>query len=127
MHLIFIVFACLIATSSPDCKKFREGKFQLLTGGESNHTITRSKNKQLETRDDNGFTSEMEIKWTSECTYLLFDRKIVKGEEYLDKDIKIDTLYNEIIYVNADTCRVKSRMRGFDLEVESTILRIDKP
>lgn len=90
----------------------------------SPHTIVRTKTKQRE--NVNGSVTELDIKWTGDCTYLLYNWKVVEGADDKSTDgLTLDTLYNEIVEVVGNKHRVVSTMRGYDMKVEATLVKAD--
>ena len=56
--------------------------------------ITRTGNKQIENLNNGKRISEFEVKWKSECEYLLFNRRVIKGIDPWPE-------------INGDTLRIK--------------------
>ncbi len=106
-----------------ECKDFKKGTFELNSEDGSSHTITRKGNKQIENISRTGTISEFDIEWLDDCSYILFNRKVTKGTD-LYPESNSDTLYNEVIEINGDFFKVKSRMKGYDFEAESILKKI---
>lgn len=79
---------------------------------------------QREVVGDEEIISEMDVQWTGECTYLLFNPKAIKGRDDFSQEIQIDTLYNEIVEISGDTFLVKSSSRMYDFEVLSVMIKV---
>jgi hypothetical protein len=108
-----------------NCKAFKEGTFKANSVDGSIHTITRSSDKQTEHVGKTGLISEFDIKWISDCTYILFNRKVIKGKDEWPAELNSDTLYNEIVEVTGDDYKVVSSMKRFDIKVELTLTKVN--
>jgi hypothetical protein len=71
--------------------------------------ITRTGNKQIENFNNGVRISEFEVKWTSECEYLLFNRKVIKGIDPWS-EINIDTLRIKVVKILSDSYLTESEM-----------------
>ena len=69
--------------------------------------------------------SEFDIKWTSDCSYILFNRRVVKGKDNMPADFKIDTLYNEIVEITGDKHKIVSSIKGYDMKIEAILVKLD--
>lgn len=72
-----------------------------------------------------GEVSEYDIKWTSDCSYMLYNRKIIKGVHDMSFVSAIDTLYNEIVNINSDRHKVVSIIKRSGMKVEAILTKID--
>lgn len=124
--LLFFPFLCQAQTDDIDCKDLKEGLFKLESIDGSLHTIVRTKDKQTENIGKTGLISEFDIKWTSDCSYILFNRRVVKGIDNMPTDLKIDTLYNEIVEVIENKHKVVSSIKGYDMKIEAVLIKLDK-
>lgn len=122
---MLLLFPFLCQANDIDCKNIREGLFTLESEDGSLHTIVRTKDKQTENVGKTGLVSEYDIKWTSECSYILFNRKVVKGTDNMPTDFKIDTFYNEIVEVNGDYHKIVSSIKGYDMKIEVVLVKLD--
>jgi hypothetical protein len=122
---ILFLFPFLGQASDIDCKDTKEGLFKLESDDGSFHTIIRTKDKQIENVGKTGLVTEFDIKWTSACTYILFNRRVVRGTDNIPAEFKIDTLYNEVIEVKGDKQKIVSSMKGYDLKIESVLVKMD--
>jgi hypothetical protein len=123
--LLFLPFLCQCQSTNIDCKDIKEGLFKIESVDGSLHTILRTKNKQTENVGKTGLVSQFDLKWTSDCSYILSNRKVVKGIDNLHPDFKIDTIYNEIIEVNRNSHRVITSLKGSDFSAESVLVKLD--
>lgn len=117
--LIFLTPSIIFADKN-DCGKLKEGTFKLIDN--SVYTIVRTKDKQTENDARTGSVTEFDIKWLSECTYILFNRKVIKGA---DEDTEIDTLYNEIIEINGAHHKVRSTVKKLNMTLDAILTKID--
>ncbi|MES2655612.1 MAG: hypothetical protein V4620_08485 [Bacteroidota bacterium] len=122
---ILLLFPFLCQAGNIDCKDIKEGLFRLESEDGRLFTIVRTKNKQTENVGKTGVVSEFDIKWTSDCSYLLFNRRVVKGKDNMPIGFKMDTVYNEIIEVKGDKHKVVSSMRGYEMKIETMLIKLD--
>lgn len=122
---ILLLFPFLCQAIEINCDSLKVGLFKLNSEDNSLHTITRTKEKQTENISKTGLISEFDIKWTSNCTYLLYNRRVISGKDNIPEGFKIDTLYNEIIEITGDSHKTISYMKGYDFKVEATLVKID--
>lgn len=122
---ILLLFPFLCQAGNIDCKDIREGLFKLESEDGSLHTIVRTKDKQTENVGKTGLVSEFDIKWTSDCSYILYNRRVIKGKDNMPTDFKIDTLYNEIVEINGDKHKIVSSIKGYDLKIEAILEKLD--
>lgn len=121
---ILTIFLAVGKKAAQDsCSRIRYGTFEIRNEDGSTYTIIRSGNKQTEEVGKSGLVSQFEVRWVDDCTYILFNRKILQGEDPLS-GISFDTLYNEIIEVNGDTHTVSSYVPGINFRIESTLKQI---
>lgn len=122
---ILLLFPFLCQAGNIDCKDIREGLFKLESEDGSLHTIVRTKDKQTENVGKTGLVSEFDIKWISDCSYILYNRRVVKGKDNMQTGFKIDTLYNEIVEINGDKHKIVSSIKGYDMKIESMLVKLD--
>lgn len=123
-YLILVLFSCPFIIDKPDCNSVKNGTFKLESINGSDHIITRTENKQTENIVNKGLISEFSLKWTSDCTYILYNRKVIKGVDEWSAEINADTLFNEIIEVSEGRHKVRSYMKRFDSKLEATLITI---
>lgn len=108
-----------------NCKELREGIFKLHAEDGTQYTIVRTKDKQRENNPKTASITELNIKWTSDCKYLLYNPiAIAKGTEPVD--FGIDTLYNEITGMSKGMYNVVSTVKGYDFRIEQLVEKIDE-
>ena len=120
---ILLLFPFLCQANDNSCKNVKEGTFKLESIDGSIHTITRTSNKQTENVGKTGLISEFDLKWISDCSYILYNRRVIKGINEWPAELNADTLYNEIVEINGDKHKVISIMKRFDMKVESTLIK----
>jgi hypothetical protein len=127
MTLLFtiLLFPFFCQGDAINCDGLKEGLFKLESVDGSFHTIVRTKDKQVENVSKTGLIAEFDIKWTSNCTYLLLNQRVLMGQDNIAEDFKIDTFYNEIIAVNGNRHKVISSMKGYDQKATATLIKID--
>ncbi len=70
------------------CKSLHVGTFKASSKEYGTTIITRTKNLQVEENNDLGYKLVYNITWTSECTYELKLKQVLKGDPYLMNDSK---------------------------------------
>ncbi len=95
-----------------DCKDFRHGTFVLDDHVGNVYTIVRKGNIQTEEDNATGHMSEFKIKWVDECSYVLYDRKVIKGVDDLPAEFANKPLYCRIIKIQGNTFSVACKMEG---------------
>lgn len=123
-YLILALLSCSFISDKPDCNSVKIGTFKLESIDGSEHIITRTENKQTENVANKGLISEFSLKWTSDCTYILFNRKVIKGVDEWSAEINADTLFNEIIEVSKGRHKVISYTKRFDSKLEAALITI---
>ncbi|PCH98633.1 MAG: hypothetical protein COB85_01105 [Bacteroidetes bacterium] len=106
-----------------DCNTFKTGIFKLVDYGV--YTIVRSDNKQRENDALTGLISEMDIKWLTDCTYILFNRKVIKGVDKAPPKMNLDTFYNEIIHIDGNRYTVATTFKKLDFTAEAILVKVD--
>jgi len=107
-----------------ECSEIKKGTFNLdsLNGNVSyknSYKIVRTKNKQTEYIKNNETICKYDIRWTSPCSYILFNRKLIKGKNTWSVESSADTVFNEIIYVNKNRHKLISIMKRDKLKSEA--------
>ena len=97
---IFTFLLLIVFSGSRNCRSVREGTFRI----------------------ESGVVSEYKIKWTSDCSYILFDRKVIKGVDILHTK---DTLYCTIIAVTGKEHKVRSYFKGHE-SAEFTLVKVTR-
>ena len=102
MIVSFLSFCCFTFGQTPlDCKKLKEGKFQLTDESSGITIITRKDGIQREENAKMGVIVEDKIQWINDCTYRLIPYKIIKNESGIDLSIDLQ-LEIEIIDIQSD-------------------------
>jgi hypothetical protein len=110
-----------VKDSTTSCKNIREGTFKLVDN--SVYTIVRSAKTQMENDARTGKVSIMDIKWLADCSYILFNRRVVKGTDDMPPGM-IDTLYNEIKNINGSSHIVSSTVKKYGT-FEATLVKVE--
>lgn len=111
------------ASTSSKCSNFKTGVFKLVDN--SVYTIQRSEHKQIENDIRTGSITALDIKWLTDCTYILFNPKALKGEDDIPSEFKTDTLYNEIKNINGNSHIVVSTSKKYKFETQTTIVKVE--
>ena len=102
MKITLIITAFLISYLSLDCDKFRTGKFEVQSKYVGKILIERDVNFQTETIVNSGNVVQYRIKWLSDCSFIMFDHKLIKGKELISdsklvEEMDKDTILNDLI------------------------------
>jgi|GEM_PF-2641028 len=126
-HFKILLLLCLplVCRAGTDCSDLKEGTFRLVSEDGSVHTIVRTSDKQTESVSPNGVITEFNIRWTADCSYVLFNRKVLAGEDPLPANIRLDTLYNEITGKEGNLHHVTASMKGYHLKIAVTLEKVD--
>lgn len=130
MKFILIITSILISYSSLDCNKFRTGKFEVQSKNLGKILIERDNNFQTETVIKYGTVAKYRIKWLSDCSFIMYDRKLLKGKEHIPnakliKEMGKDTILSEIIEINGNEYRAKSKFYNFPDWFESVTKKVE--
>ncbi|MER2996922.1 hypothetical protein [Pontibacter populi] len=123
ISLIMLSLYSFCFAKENNCKDFKKGTFELNSVDGSTHIITRTKNKQIERVGRTGSIFEFDIKWRDDCSYILYNRKMIKGVDEFS-EYKIDTLYNKVIGVDGKNFKVLTTIKEFDFEVEAVMKKV---
>src|SRR5438046_1129513 len=88
------------ANGSAPCSSAKNGIFKMRSIDGSLHSIIRSGDTQTETSSNTGNIIRYNIQWTSDCTFILYNRNLLRGSDSLHYDLAFDTLYNTITESN---------------------------
>ena len=108
-----------------ECKYAHEGIFKKHGVYGSLNVITRTKEKQTETYGMSGLVVEYDISWTSDCTFILYNRKIVSGSERVSTISNLDSIYNEITESNSDWNKIAYTINGWEPKKEENFFAVD--
>lgn len=114
MRYIIIIALIFSSCSSLECDKFKTGKFEYQSKYVGKILIDRDNHYQTETVVDSGMVARYRIKWLNNCGFIMFDRKLLKGKEVINdskivEEMNKDTIYNEIIEINGNEYKTKSK------------------
>jgi hypothetical protein len=123
--LILIVLPFLSRAEKPGCKDVKEGIFKQHDVYGSLRTIIRTSEKQTETWARPMVVIEYDVQWTSECSFKLFNRKTLKGNDSLINITECDTIYNQIVEVNDYWHKISSSMNGVQPATEVNYFNVD--
>jgi hypothetical protein len=92
--LLFLAFGFTAISQTPDCSKFREGKFRIADSRAGVVTIAeRNSMYQTETSEALKAVVRFKISWQDNCTYTLKLDKVIKNENKInfpsDLEIKV--------------------------------------
>lgn len=103
-YIILSFFILMQSNDKRNCFDKHQGVFEIKTGP-TKTTVVRSGDIEIHDMHKNNNKWQFKIEWTSECTYKMFDLKILSGE-FTKSDFKMDketdTIYNRIIDVEGD-------------------------
>jgi hypothetical protein len=106
-----------------NCPEAKRGIFKVRSRDGSLHTVVRNEQVQTETSARTGNVIQSDIQWTSDCSFILFNRRLLRGSDSLKYDLKYDTLYNEIKEDNGYWETISSTYK--DSTYKTTFFRID--
>ena len=120
---IIILFLGLSSTKI-DCSDLKDGTFQTTNQDGSITVINRNDNKQTENFKNGKRISEYDVLWTSDCEYLIFNRKVVKGIDPWP-ETNNDTLKIKITEIQNEYYLTESEMlsKGWKMEQKIKILK----
>jgi len=110
MYKIFFILSSLMFIGSANCKQFHDGTFIFQDFG-SEFKIVRKGDKQIEYIDGGKEIYEYTVAWESDCSYKLFNSKIIKGNQNTTGD-DVDTLYCKIVDVEKNMFKVLCTFDG---------------
>lgn len=130
MKLTLLLISLLISYSSLDCQKFRTGKFEVESKYLGTIIIERDTHFQTETIVKTRTVARYKIKWLNDCSFIMFDRKLLKGKDPITdtkfiEEIDKDTILNEIIEINGNEYKARSKFYSFPDWYESTTKKIE--
>ena len=91
------------------------------------YTIIRTKNK--ETSYSKYGTVKHNLKWTSDSTYILYNRKILKavddfGDLKIANEEDMDTIYIQIIEIDSEKHKILSKFKDSEFVTEYILTKI---
>ena len=118
--ILLIVSIITLPYQLRECENIKNGKFSTENPDGSVTIITRTGNKQIENFNNGERISEFEVKWKSECEYLLFNRKVIKGiDPWLE--INGDTLRIKVVEILSDSYLTESEMLSIGRKMNQQI------
>ena len=123
--IILLILPGFCTAEKITCNNFREGIYKVHGLYGSLNVIVRTNEKQIETSGKSGIIVEYNIRWTSECTYQLFNRHVISGNEIITTISNKDTLYNEIVELNKDWHKIVFTLNGWEPKVEENYFNVD--
>ncbi len=107
-----------------DCRAARNGVFAMdAEDKNSTSVVTRKGRRQTEVVSSMGMKMRFKVTWTGECTYVLTDRRVLKGEEPW-RTRPTDTLFVRILSVTEEEVRIEGRSNFATLQVEGVMRRL---
>lgn len=109
-----------------DCADLKKGEFQTTNDDGSITVITRKGNKQTESFRNGERISEFDVTWTNDCEYLIYNRKVTKGNDPWP-EMNSDTLRIKIIEIKDGYCLTESVMlsKGWKMNQKIQIMKTD--
>jgi len=122
--LILIIFFFTSQSDILNCSDLKNGKFQTENKDGSITIITRKGNKQIENFNDGERISEFDVKWTNECEYLIYNRKVLQGNDPWP-EMNSDTLKIKIIEIQDAFYETESEMlsKGWKMNQKIQVLK----
>ncbi len=107
-----------------NCSDLKNGEFQTENKDGSITIITRKEIKQIENFNYGERVSEFDVKWTNECEYLIYNRKVLQGNDPWP-EMNSDTLKIKIIEIQDDFYETESEMlsKGWKMNQRIKILK----
>ena len=118
--ILLIVSILTLPYQLRECENIKNGEFSTENPDGSVIIITRKGNKQIESFNNGERISEFEVKWTSECEYLLFNRKVIKGIDPWP-EINGDTLRIKVVKILSDSYLTESEMLSIGRKMNQQI------
>ena len=121
--LLFLLFFYPPNKPKLTCADFHVGTFDLPSVDGSTHRIIREENKQTEFVGKTGLETEFDLKWLSKCTYIIYNKRIIKGQDDLP-ELDRDTLICEIKKIAGSACTVTTSFKRFNLKLDAEMKKI---
>jgi hypothetical protein len=125
LFYILLLYPFVLTAKNINCNEVRQGiwKTHALFGGLN--TVIRTTEKQIETYGRTGLVLEYDIQWTGDCSFMLLNQKILKGQDSSLAINHSDTIYNEIVEVNNYWNKMVMTVNGCDPKIEVSYFPID--
>ena len=118
--LIILFFTSYNFIVSPNCSDLKTGKFKVKSEENGTVFITRTQNKQIEENEDYRVKIRYKVKWIDDCTYQLYDAKILKGDNNVKRN-RTDTLTVNINNVKAGSYQAFITSNYSDISISTEI------
>ena len=130
MKISLLIIPFLISYLSLDCDKFKTGKFEVQSKYVGKILIERDDSFQTETMVASGNVVRYRITWLSSCSFIMYDHQLIKGKELISdsklvEEMNNDTILNEIIEINGNQYKTKSKFYKFPDWFESVSKKIE--
>jgi hypothetical protein len=121
-YYLIIIISLFLFSCQEDCENLKIGTFNLIGKNGTIFTIVREKNIQTEYSNNSKIIIQYDINWTSNCTYEIFNRKLISETDYNTKHS--DTLKFEIIKIEGNKHIVQSKFKDIEEVYENTLTKI---
>ena len=124
--LILITFILSLPSNKLDCSDLKKGEFQTTNDDGSVTVIIRKGNKQTENFRNGERISEFDVTWINDCEYLIYNRKVTKGNDPWP-EMNSDTLRIQIIEIKDGYYLTESEMlsKGWKMNQKIQIMKAD--
>src|SRR5436190_18521117 len=116
--IFLLLIPAISIAQNLDCKNIHEGIYKSHDLYGSLNTTIRTYNKQTVTWGRSVKEIAYDIQWTSDCSYLQFNQKVLMGNDSMLSITSSDTIYNEIIEVNKYWHKIISAVNGCEPKSE---------
>lgn len=121
-HCFLMLISLFIISCEKDCENLKIGTFELKGLDGTIHTIVRNESYQTEYLNDSNIVVQYNIKWTSPCSYEIYNRKVLSD---LDFNIEHrDTIRFEITEINGNVHKIISKFKDIDEVYENSLQKI---
>lgn len=121
-HYLSIIITLFLISCQENCENLKTGTFILNGKNGTIFTIVRENNIQTEYSNNSKIIIQYDINWTSNCSYEIFNRKVISETDY---DINhSDTLKFEIIKIEGNKHCVKTKFEDIEEVYENTLTKI---
>ncbi|UZR95273.1 hypothetical protein [Chondrinema litorale] len=119
LFVLFLLISLFNLQTEPVCTDIKTGTFKISNQETGTHIITRTKNKQVEEHLERNVKVRYKVNWLDNCTYQLYDRKVLKGDKYGDS--KNDTLTVNITNITTEFYEVFISSNFSDFTVKARL------
>lgn len=121
--LILLPFLCQAGNIGR--RDIRDVFFKLKTEDKSLQPIFKTKDKQTQNVGKIALFGEFDIKWTSGCSHILYNRRVIADKDSMTANFNMEALYNEIVKVNGNKRKNFSSIKGYDMKIEAAFIKLD--